>query len=101
MGIGKEQRDFLGRWQAGAQESNAYILSAKQAVLTIQTKVNRLVCEGHENLTEGEIIGDLQRYARDRGVRLRDDPEKETGWEEGSLHQVPFVGDSNGKPGGR
>ena len=70
VGIGKEQRDFLGRWQAGAQESNAYILSAKQAVLTIQREVNRLV---HENLTESEIIGDLQRYARDRGVRLRDE----------------------------
>ena len=73
VGIGKEQRDFLGRWQAGAQESNAYILIAKQAVLTIQRKVNRLVCEGHENLTESEIVSDLHRYARDRGVRLRDE----------------------------
>ena len=73
VGIGKEQRDFLGRWQAGAQESNAYILSAKQAVLSIQREVNRLVCEGHENLTESEIVSDLHRYARDRGVRLRDE----------------------------
>eukprot|EP00435_Cladocopium_sp_Y103_P076247 s59_g84.t1 len=32
VGIGKEQRDFLGRWEAGAQESNAYIVSARQAV---------------------------------------------------------------------
>ena len=70
VGIGKEQRDFLGRWQAGAQERNTYILSAKQAVLTIQREVNRLVCEGHENLTESEIVSDLHKYARDRGVRL-------------------------------
>ena len=36
VGIPKKQRDCLGRWQAGAQESNAYVLSAKQIVTAIQ-----------------------------------------------------------------
>ena len=58
----KEQRDYLGRWQAGAQESNAYILSAKQIVTSIQREVNKAMCEGHVGLTEGELIEELKKY---------------------------------------
>eukprot|EP00435_Cladocopium_sp_Y103_P020573 s4599_g5.t1 len=72
LGIGKEQRDFLGRWQAGAQESNAYILSAKQAIMGIQREVNRAICVGHAGLTEGELIDELKAYSLERGVPQRD-----------------------------
>ena len=72
IGIPKEQRDYLGRWQAGAQESNAYVLSAKQIVTAIQREVNQAICEGHVGLTEGELIGELKNYAEERGVHQRD-----------------------------
>ena len=72
VGIPKEQRDYLGRWQAGAQESNAYVLSAKQIVTSIQRDVNRAICEGHVGLTEGELIEELKRYGEERGVHQRD-----------------------------
>ena len=72
VGIPKEQRDYLGRWQAGAQESNAYVMSAKQIVTTIQQDVNRAICEGHLGLTEGELIGELKQYGEERGVHQRD-----------------------------
>ena len=72
IGIPKEQRDYLGRWQAGAQESNAYILSAKQIVTSIQREVNKAICEGHPGLTEGELIMELKTYAEKRGVFQRD-----------------------------
>eukprot|EP00435_Cladocopium_sp_Y103_P045520 s2527_g13.t1 len=72
VGIGKEQRDFLGRWEAGAQESNAYIMSARQAVLGIQREVNRCICEGHQGLTEGELIQELKAYGEARGIHQRD-----------------------------
>lgn len=72
VGIPKEQRDYLGRWQAGAQESNAYVLSAKQIVTSIQREVNRAICEGHVGLTEGELIEELKKYSEERGVHQRD-----------------------------
>ena len=72
IGIPKEQRDYLGRWQAGAQESNAYVLSAKQIVTAIQREVNRAICEGHVGLTEGELIEELRHYGEERGVHQRD-----------------------------
>lgn len=72
VGIPKEQRDYLGRWQAGAQESNAYVLSAKQIVTSMQRDVNRAICEGHVGLTEGELIEELKRYGEERGVHQRD-----------------------------
>ena len=62
IGVPKEQRDYLGSWQAGAQESNAYILSAKQIVTSIQREVNKAMCEGHVGLTEGELIEELKKY---------------------------------------
>ena len=67
IGIPKEQRDYLGRWQAGAQESNAYVLSAKQIVTSIQRDVNKAICEGHVGLTEGELIEELKNYGQERG----------------------------------
>lgn len=72
VGIPKEQRDYLGRWQAGAQESNAYVLSAKQIVTSIQREINRAICEGHVGLTEGELIEELKKYSEERGVHQRD-----------------------------
>ena len=72
IGIPKEQRDYLGRWQAGAQESNAYIMSSKQIVTSIQRDVNRAICEGNVGLTEGELIQELKEYAEARGVFQRD-----------------------------
>ena len=72
VGIPEEQRDYLGRWQAGAQESNAYVLSAKQIVTSMQRDVNRAICEGHVGLTEGELIEELKRYGEERGVHQRD-----------------------------
>ena len=71
VGIPEEQRDYLGRWQAGAQESNAYVLSAKQIVTSMQRDVNRAICEGHVGLTEGELIEELKRYGEERGVHQR------------------------------
>ena len=65
VGIPKEQRDYLGRWQAGAQES-------KQIVTSIQREVNRAICEGHVGLTEGELIEELRNYGEQRGVHQRD-----------------------------
>ena len=72
VGIPKEQRDYLGRWQAGAQESNAYVLSAKQIVTSIQREVNKAICEGSLGLTEGELIEELKAYCEERGVFQRD-----------------------------
>ena len=34
--------------------SNAYVLSAKQIVTSIQRDVNKAICEGHVELTEGD-----------------------------------------------
>eukprot|EP00435_Cladocopium_sp_Y103_P069329 s873_g33.t1 len=72
IGVPKEQRDYLGRWQAGAQESNAYIMSTKQIITAIQGQVNQAICEGHVGLTEGELIQELRDYGEARGVHQRD-----------------------------
>ena len=61
-----------GGGRPGAQESNAYIMSSKQIVTSIQRDVNRAICEGNVGLTEGELIQELKEYAEARGVFQRD-----------------------------
>ena len=68
LGFQKESRDFLGRWQAGAGEANAYILSAQQNVFAIQRAVVSGVCIGHKDLGEEEVLHDFKDYVANRGM---------------------------------
>ncbi|CAJ1361143.1 unnamed protein product [Effrenium voratum] len=71
VGIAKSDRDYLGRWMASSQESNAYILSARQAVFNIQAKVNKALCEGHEGVNESELLEELKDFGEARNVQQR------------------------------
>ena len=70
LGVSKSDRDFLGRWQAGAHQSTEYVVKAREVVFRVQKLVNGALCQGHESVSELELFDDLKRFCMDRGIPL-------------------------------
>ena len=48
LGMSKGDRDFLGRWEAGAHQSDEYVVTSKEVVHRLQREVNKKLCQGAE-----------------------------------------------------
>ena len=70
LGVSKSDRDFLGRWQAGAHQSTEYVVKAREVVYRVQKLVNGALCQGHESVNEHELFDELKRFCLDRGISL-------------------------------
>ena len=70
LGVSKSDRDFLGRWQAGAHQSTEYVVKAREVVFRVQRLVNGALCQGQESVNELELFEDLKRFCLDRGISL-------------------------------
>ena len=71
LGIGKEQRDFIGRWGLDQHQSNDYLLTSKQVILQVQTLVMKRLCEGGE-LTYDET--ELLQFIHDEADKVGANP---------------------------
>ena len=45
--IGKEQRDYVGRWHINLHQSADYVHTSRQIVLKVQESVNKAIVEGN------------------------------------------------------
>ena len=68
--VGKEMRDFLGRWAYSQHGSQDYVLTARQVVHGVQNHVCRTLLEGSAagGYVEEETLHDLETFARTHGV---------------------------------
>ena len=62
MGVPKEQRDYLGRWQI-QHGANDYVLTAAQVIHSIQRLMARGLLEGSEAYDEIELLEKIRDYA--------------------------------------
>ncbi|CAE7272830.1 unnamed protein product [Symbiodinium sp. CCMP2592] len=68
LGVSKPDRVFLGRWQAGAHESNEYIVTSREVVHRVQMQVVEGAAVGHSGIDERPLLNELQEFANTRGV---------------------------------
>ena len=68
LGVSKQDRDFLGRWQAGAHESNEYIVTSREVVHRVQMHVVGGLVQGHAGVDELPILNELHEFGNPRGV---------------------------------
>ena len=68
--VGKEKRDFLGRWAYSQHGSQDYVLTARQVVHGVQNHVCRTLLEGSAagGYVEEETLHDFESFARAHGV---------------------------------
>ena len=64
-GIGKENRDYLGRWSYAKHGSQDYVLTSRQVVHRIQRDVCRFILEGNPvpGLVEEELMERIKAFA--------------------------------------
>jgi len=67
MGVPKEQRDFLGRWQI-QHGSNDYMLTAAQVIHSIQKIISKGLLEGSDSYNEVELLEALRKHAEELGM---------------------------------
>ena len=72
IGVGKDDRDDVGRWgiarKTEAHGSTDYVLSVKQTVLATQEKVCRSLCMGDPSYCEDEVLEKLKQGCAGRGI---------------------------------
>ena len=67
IGIGKERRDYLGRWAIGRVGSHAYLHTSRQVVEKVQQEIlASLRAEGGYN--EDELLDDFKEFAEKQGL---------------------------------
>lgn len=67
IGIGKERRDYLGRWAIGRVGSDAYLHTSRQVVEKVQQEIlASLHAEGGYN--EDELLDDFKELAEKQGL---------------------------------
>ena len=59
---------FLGRWQAGAHESNEYIVTSREVVHRVQMHVVEKINCGHQGVDEQPLLDELQEFGNARNV---------------------------------
>ena len=65
--IGKEQRDYVGRWHVNLHQSADYVHTSRQIVTKVQEAVNRSLCEGNPNYDESELMEDYGCFLVTKG----------------------------------
>ena len=68
LGVSKPDRDFLGRWQAGAHESNEYIVTSREVVHRVQMHVVEKINCGHQGVDEQPLLDEIQEFGNARNV---------------------------------
>ena len=73
INIGKEERDYIGRWHVNLHQSADYIHTSRQIVHRVQEEVNRALIEGKPaHYDESELIEDYSCYLLTKGRMPRD-----------------------------
>ena len=70
--IGKEQRDYVGRWHINMHQSVDYIHTSRQIVQKVQESVNRAICEGDPSYDESELMEEYACFLQVKGRRPSD-----------------------------
>ena len=65
--IGKEQRDYVGRWHVNLHQSADYVHTSRQIVLKVQDSVNKAIVEGVPSYDESELMEDYGCFLVTRG----------------------------------
>jgi len=70
--VGKEKRDFLGRWAYSQHGSQDYVLTARQVVHGVQNHVCKTLLEGSDSggYVEEETLSELEAFARANNMDL-------------------------------
>ena len=66
--IGKEQRDYVGRWHVNQHQSADYVHTSRQIVTRVQESVNRCICSGGPGYDESELLTEYKQFLEARGV---------------------------------
>ena len=68
--VSEEHRDFIGRWSAGKGGSNAYVLTSRQVVHSVQVKVCTFLLEGSPapGYVEEELHQSILEFCAARGL---------------------------------
>ena len=66
--IGKEQRDYVGRWHVNQHQSADYVHTSRQIVTKVQEVVNRCICSGSPGYDETELLTEYKQFLVSRGV---------------------------------
>ncbi len=66
--IGKEQRDYVGRWHVNLHQSADYVHTSRQIVTRVQETVNRSICSGGPGYDESELLTEYKQFLEERGV---------------------------------
>ena len=67
INIGKDQRDYVGRWHVNFHQSVDYIHTSRQIVVQVQQQVNRALCEGDPGYDESELWDEFAAFLKSRG----------------------------------
>ncbi len=67
INIGKDQRDYVGRWHVNFHKSADYVHTSRQIVVQVQQQVNRSLCEGDPGYDESELWDELSSFLKSRG----------------------------------
>ena len=65
--IGKEQRDYVGRWHVNLHQSADYVHTSRQIVIKVQESVNKAICEGTPSYDESELMEDFECFMVGKG----------------------------------
>ena len=65
--IGKEQRDYVGRWHVNLHQSAQYVHTSRQIVQKVQEAVNRSIVEGEPPYDESELMEDYGCFLLTKG----------------------------------
>ena len=71
IGIGKERRDYLGRWSVGRVGSDSYLHTSRQVVETVQREILEALHLERGGFNEDELLEDLKDFAVGYRVRRR------------------------------
>ena len=67
LGVHKDERDFLGRWQVNRHASNDYVLTSQQVVRSIQRQVSQAIIT-KSNYDEEDLLQRISRFAASHGL---------------------------------
>ena len=70
--IGKEQRDYVGRWHVNLHQSADYVHTSRQIVMKVQEAVNRSIVMGKPSYDESELIEDFGCFLLTKGRMPKD-----------------------------
>ena len=65
--IGKEQRDYVGRWHVNLHQSADYVHTSRQIVQKVQEAVNKAIVEGKPGYDESELMEDFACFLVTKG----------------------------------